>query len=181
MRKNRRRSAVSESLRLDCLAPTIVSLLRSPRSHFFLVWCLMWMLTEAPELSIDQFPSAYPWSGVGGSRLSRVIQMSLSPPTFSSSSWSTLGSPLSWACPENLQRKAPRSHPNHMSEPPQLAHFGAAALLSPQMSKLLTLFLSLIQRRKLISWAVPAWFYAWHCCHMIGFMTCMNKKACRCS
>ncbi len=38
-------------------------------------------------------------------------------------SGSTQGYPTSWTCPENLQRKAPRRHPDQMSKPPQLAPF----------------------------------------------------------
>ncbi len=40
-------------------------------------------------------------------------------------SGSAPGSPTSWTCLENLQRKAPRRHPDQMPEPPQLAPFNA--------------------------------------------------------
>ncbi|KAF7654962.1 hypothetical protein LDENG_00062700 [Lucifuga dentata] len=40
-------------------------------------------------------------------------------------SGSALGSPPSSTCPENLQRKVFRRHPNQMPEPPQLVLFNA--------------------------------------------------------
>ncbi|XP_056157043.1 uncharacterized protein LOC130131390 [Lampris incognitus] len=92
----------------------------------------------------SQLGDASPGSGRGGSKLSRALQTSLSPATPSSassgpkvfpgqighvvppaSSGSTPGSPPSWTCLENPQRKAPRRHPNQMPEPPHLAPFDA--------------------------------------------------------
>ncbi len=74
-------------------------------------------------------------STVGHSRHPSTWQHSPAPPEGSgsftgqmrymippASSGSTLGSPRSWRCPENLPRKP---HPNQMPEPPLLASFGA--------------------------------------------------------
>lgn len=71
------------------------------------------------------------------------------------SSESVLGSPASWMCPQQLQRKPPRSHSDQMPEQPQLApfrHEGAVSLLQAP-SKPLTLSLRLSPdtlQRKLI-------------------------------
>jgi len=90
--------------------------------------------------SIHSHPLS-PGSGRGGNRPSRLTQTSLSPATFSSLFWgsrgvpkdivppacpgSSLGSPPSWTCLENLSREASRRHPNQMPEPPQLNPFDA--------------------------------------------------------
>ncbi|XP_049917154.1 prostaglandin reductase 2-like isoform X2 [Epinephelus moara] len=81
-------------------------------------------------------------AGACGSIAGQVLLTSLCPAAFSSSSWGTPkhprpnviykpsskfwvcpGPPTSWTCPENLQREAPRRHPNAMSKPPQPAPF----------------------------------------------------------
>lgn len=80
------------------------------------------------------FSSAYLAPSRGGIRLSKVVQTTISPATFSSSSWgiplrpdtiiaplsfgSTLGSPISWKCPE----KPPR-----LPKPPLLTLFDEKA------------------------------------------------------
>ncbi|KAF7646868.1 hypothetical protein LDENG_00181350 [Lucifuga dentata] len=45
-------------------------------------------------------------------------------------SGSSLESPHSWTCLENLQREASRRRPNQMPDPPQLASFNAKSVSS---------------------------------------------------
>ncbi len=100
-------------------------------------------MRQSIKTFIHPYSSTYLGPGRGGSRQSEVVQTSLSPAMFSSSSWgilrcsqtrwdtqyispscsgSTMGSPTSWTYPENLQKK---TDPDQLPETPQLAPFDA--------------------------------------------------------
>lgn len=111
--------------------------------------------------SIRPFCAAYPRPGQGGSRLSKVGQTSLSPVEsqgqmiYRACSGSTPWSPTSWMCPEDLQREAPRKHPDQMPEPPQLALFDSTLWAPYPVSKSESGENSFLILSESFSWARP--------------------------
>ncbi len=79
-------------------------------------WCLSGVRSQAKQGHLDQSPpyQQFPASPGRSRSISGQMRNIISPEC----SGSTPGSPTSWTCLENLQRKAPWRHPDQMPEPP---------------------------------------------------------------